>query len=424
MLRSVQERRLERLLRRIEELRAWRNAREVQIPDWQFTGSDGQTRQLRLGDFWPVHEVPVQLSASAQIPGEWAGQPVELELWLGGEGFVKLSTGYQAGLNPMHHRFPVTEKAKGGETIGIEVEAVPKGIFGSNIPEPRVERANLVIPQREVRGFERDLTMLYQACLQLNGHEVIPFLLDAAEAALSELADAWPTDSETSVSRYVLGFDNGLGSGVAAVPWDWVPEAIDAQRPTMPTWSLPHAAAPARAAAAGGSQGRHAGGQGAERAAGADQAGLSAGWAALPDRSCPYRPRLALAGARDAPEDAADLLDRARPDGSLPGFHLQPVFGAGLCLDGGGRPGCLRADQGAGGRGAVGADRRHVARVRLQRDRRRGAGAAGGLRAALLRAGVRQAQPGCLAAGRVRFLGRDAANPAWARASTASSRSR
>jgi alpha-mannosidase len=239
VLRSVQERRLERLLRRIEELRAWRNAREARITDWQFTGSDGQTRQLRLGDFWPVHEVPVRLTAEAQIPGDWAGRPVELELWLGGEGFVKLSTGYQAGLNPMHHRFPITEKATGGETIGIEVEAVPKGIFGSNIPEPRIERANLVIPEREVRGFERDLTMLYQACLQLNGHEVIPFLLDTAEAALSELADAWPTDSDTSISRYVLGFDNGLGSGVAAVPWDWVPEAIDAERPTMPTWSLP-----------------------------------------------------------------------------------------------------------------------------------------------------------------------------------------
>ena len=43
----------------------------------------------------------------------------------------------------MHHRFPVTEKAKGGETIRIEVEAVPKGIFGTNIPEPRLERAQL-----------------------------------------------------------------------------------------------------------------------------------------------------------------------------------------------------------------------------------------------------------------------------------------
>ncbi|MEA2512406.1 MAG: alpha-mannosidase [Thermomicrobiales bacterium] len=238
------ERRLERVLRRLEELRAWRNARESAIPDWQFIGSDGHSRPIKLKDFWPVVETPVRMTSEGRIPAEWAGQPVELELWLGGEGFVRLSTGLQAGLNPMHHRFPVFEQAIGGETISIEAELVPKGIFGSNIPEPRVERAHFVIPQREVRALERDLTMLYEASLQLGDHEVVPFLLDVAEAALSELAAGWPSATDIAVSRYVLGYDNGLGSGVAAVPEDWVPEAIDARRPTQPTWSLPPAPRP------------------------------------------------------------------------------------------------------------------------------------------------------------------------------------
>jgi alpha-mannosidase len=238
------ERRLERVLRRLEEFRAWRNARETPTPDWQFTARDGQPRTVHLKDFWPVHETPVRLTAETRIPAEWAGRPVELELWLGGEGFVRLSTGLQAGLNPMHHRFPVVESATGGEPLIIEAEVVPKGIFGSNISEPRLERAHLVVPQREVRALERDLTMLYEACLQLPGHEVVPFLLDVAESALSELANDWPSAMDTAVSRYVLGFDNGLGSGVVAVPGDWVPEAIDARRPTQDTWSLPPAPRP------------------------------------------------------------------------------------------------------------------------------------------------------------------------------------
>ena len=240
MLRTYQDRRLERLQRRLEEFRAWRNARQVQISEWKFTAG-GTTRTLRLGEFWPVCEVPVQFRAEATIPKAWAKQPVELELWVGGEGFVRLSTGYQAGLNPMHHRFPVTESAKGGERITIDVEAVPKGIFGTEIPEPRLERALFVVPQREVRGLERDLTMLLESCQQLGGHEVVPFLLDAAEAALSELADSWPTATDVAVTRYVLGYDNGLGAGTGAVPPDWVSEAIDAARPTNPTWSLPPA---------------------------------------------------------------------------------------------------------------------------------------------------------------------------------------
>jgi alpha-mannosidase len=222
-------------------LRAWRNARESTIETWTFTPPDGQSTDLHLGDFWPVHTLPVTLTATGTIPADWSGQPVELELWLGGEAFIQLSTGLQAGLNPMHHRFLVTESATGGEQITIVAEAVPKGIFGTNITEPRIERAHFVIPQRDVRALERDLSNLRDACLELADHEVVPYLLGVAEDALDELADGWPSDTETMLTRYVLGYGNGLGSGTQAVPGNWVPQAIDAARPTNPTWSLPPA---------------------------------------------------------------------------------------------------------------------------------------------------------------------------------------
>ena len=56
------ERRHERIARRLEELRAWRNAREHAIPDWSFTAG-GTSTSLALGDFWPVVETPVQFAA-------------------------------------------------------------------------------------------------------------------------------------------------------------------------------------------------------------------------------------------------------------------------------------------------------------------------------------------------------------------------
>jgi alpha-mannosidase len=236
---TYQERRLERLERRLEELRSWRNAREVPIVDWTFLASDGSPRPLKLGDFWPVVEVPVSLTATTLIPDTFAGFPVELELSLGGEGLVRISTGHQAGLNPMHQRFPVLERAAGGESITIDVDVVPKGIMGSDIPEPRLHRAMLVVPHREIRALERDLTMVRSACLELSAHEVTPLLLDAAEAALSELADGWPTSSDVAVSRYVLGYDDGVGQGVYAEEDDWLPDAKEVSRPTRPTWSLP-----------------------------------------------------------------------------------------------------------------------------------------------------------------------------------------
>jgi alpha-mannosidase len=236
---TYQERRLERLLRRLEELRSWRNAREVPIEEWTFVAGDGEPRQLKLGDFWPVIETPVNLTATTEFPSEFAGSPVELELSLGGEGLVRLSTGYQAGLNPMHQRFHVSDKATGGDPLTVDVEIVPKGIMGSDIPEPRLHRAMLVVPHREIRALERDLTMIHAAALELFNHEVTPLLLDAAEAALSELADGWPSSSDVVISRYVLGYDDGVGQGVFAEEDDWLPDAKEVSRPTRPIWSLP-----------------------------------------------------------------------------------------------------------------------------------------------------------------------------------------
>ena len=41
------------------------------------------------------------------------------------------------------------------------------------------------MPHLEVRGLERDLSMILQAAQQLGDHEVVPHLLDIAEAALA-----------------------------------------------------------------------------------------------------------------------------------------------------------------------------------------------------------------------------------------------
>ena len=244
MLMTYRERQHERLLRRVEELQSWRSAAEITINQWQLETLAGGEYLMELGDFWPVVETPVHLHSDIAIPAEWQGLPVEMELSLGGEGFLQLSTGLQAGLNPMHHRFPVTESAEGGDAISIDVDAVPKGLFGSHIPEPRLSRAKLTVPHREVRALERDLVMLLEACRQLGDHEVVDFLYEAAEASLSELATTWPTDTPTAVSRYVLGYDDGIGSDTGVVPNDWRPEAIDASRPTQPIWNLPPAPAP------------------------------------------------------------------------------------------------------------------------------------------------------------------------------------
>ncbi len=208
--------RLERQKRRLIELRNWRNALELPIEGWSLTAPDGHTTELRLGDRWPTQEFPVQLEATAAVPAEWAGMPVELELWLGGEGYVRLSTGAAGGLNPAHRSYHVADAARGGESIRIEAEVVPKGIFGSHIPSPGVDHAMLVVPEREVRDLERDLAMIAEAAETLDDHDVVPHLLDTIDAALVALMPSWPTNSETTLSRVVGGKGSGPSSGYSA----------------------------------------------------------------------------------------------------------------------------------------------------------------------------------------------------------------
>jgi alpha-mannosidase len=207
--RKFDNRRLERQARWLGELRAWRNAVVAPVPDWTFTGADGHEQPITIGDPWPRKDTPVTMRATARVPEAWAGQPVELELWLGGEGFVKLTPGHQEGLNPFHHDFKIAASAAGGEEIAIEAEVVPKGMFGSDVGAPVLGRAMLTIPHYQVRALETDLKMLVQTAEQLKDHDIFSHLLDLVDDAYRELAPSWPTSTEIAKVRYISGDSTG-----------------------------------------------------------------------------------------------------------------------------------------------------------------------------------------------------------------------
>ncbi len=232
------ERRLERLTRWLVELRAWRNARVQAVPDWTWVGADGVTHKLTIGDAWPSVDTPVNMSATAVVPEAWAGQPVELELWLGGEGFVKLTPGHQEGLNPFHHDFLISKAAQGGEVIEIEAEVVPKGMFGSHVYAPALDRAYLTIPQPTVRALETDIKMLLHTAQELQQHEIFSHLLDLVDGAYRELAPFWPTATDIARTRYISGDESGgahynLGQG------DYRRPGFEGTLPIMGIWNIP-----------------------------------------------------------------------------------------------------------------------------------------------------------------------------------------
>ena len=246
-MNTAERHRLERHARRIEELRLWRNAYESRIEGWRFVAGEGKAHDLIPGDFWPEIGIPVRLSSRTKVPEEWADLPVELELWLGGEGFVEISAGGRwtaGGLNPFHRAFPVLNKARGGDEVEIEAEVVSKGMFGSNVSEPRLELARLVVPQTEVRALERDLSAVFEACAALDDHEAVPRLLDALDAATVVLSTVWPTATDVTLTRYLEGFTRPVGDSAGSLPPNYAEKLVDINRHLGEPWSLPPAPGP------------------------------------------------------------------------------------------------------------------------------------------------------------------------------------
>lgn len=211
--------RLQLLEKRRNELMSWRNVFETPIRDWRFSTSFG-SEPIRLGDTWPtvdasVKHGPVRIETSFAVPSHFVGHPVELELDVGGEAFVRLSNGVTGGLNPYHQSFTVSPLASGQEQISVTIEAVPKGLFGTHNPHPRLARAMLVAVQPDVRALVHDLDVLIGVVRALGNHEAAPHLVSAGERIFMGLE--WPS----FVSEYHARLPQGsMGAGLLESLWN------------------------------------------------------------------------------------------------------------------------------------------------------------------------------------------------------------
>ncbi|WP_019586137.1 alpha-mannosidase [Deinococcus apachensis] len=171
---------LGRLERRLNELGAWRDAARLDLGEGSFLSHEAESAvPIRVGDPWPSRAFPVTLRFSPRVPEEWAGQPVALRLDVGGEGLLSVNGRPLGGLNPYHREYLLA--AQGGESLTVEVQASPKGLFGSPVRQPVLGTALLVLPDEDVRALHEDLLAVWDAARRL---------LDGGRAAIADrLAD-------------------------------------------------------------------------------------------------------------------------------------------------------------------------------------------------------------------------------------------
>lgn len=168
---------IERLRVRWQELSAWQDL-ETRPFSGEFQAARGPRAPIQVGDPWPERSFPVRLYFEVEVPPAWTGRPVWVRLKPGGEGLLFVNGKPTGGLNPYHAEYPLLEKAKGGEVLQLEVEAVPKGLFGSPVREPRLEEATLLLPDLQVRSLCADLHCVLEALPHVQP-DLAQLLLDA-----------------------------------------------------------------------------------------------------------------------------------------------------------------------------------------------------------------------------------------------------
>jgi alpha-mannosidase len=185
--------RLDRLNVRLAELQFWRARETVPVADWSLDGAP-----LQVGAFWPDRDGTKRLAATAAVPAHWPLEEARLGLDVGGESLLSLTADGRTlryGVDPYHQEFPLH-----GRQLGIETETVARLPFGEPVPEPRLERAELIWLDTGVDRLHTLLQLVAETVKQLLDHEVAPLLLDAAEDAQRSLD--WPSATQDYIARF------------------------------------------------------------------------------------------------------------------------------------------------------------------------------------------------------------------------------
>jgi alpha-mannosidase len=226
---------IEHTLRRLEhhlvELAAWQDLARLNFQPGLFTALDGTRSSIALGQSWPSRGVPILMDFEMVVPLAWAGQPVFAFIYTGGEGQLVVNNQLIGGLNMFHKEHRILERAVGGETLRIQIEAVPKNLFGTPAYDPKLEVAYLCVPDVEVRGFVEDLAAAHDAAKHLHAHsrsEVSLLILDALDKSLAHLGiPRAPT--ENYLARVM---QDPRGAGIITGVWDeWKFEGVPLELP-------------------------------------------------------------------------------------------------------------------------------------------------------------------------------------------------
>ncbi|MGJ8583545.1 MAG: alpha-mannosidase [Marinosulfonomonas sp.] len=170
----------------VHELSAWELYDRQTIGSWTLTAPDGEARDVKVGDAWSnrigIHSFQSGLLDVADRPD------AELRLNFGGEAMVRLlaEDGRQLdafGANPCHRRFAPLPT----EPFRIHAEVAARSLFGIPNRDPKLEMAELVSVQTDIRALHRRVEAIANTALTVKDEELARSLYEVAQIGLSHL---------------------------------------------------------------------------------------------------------------------------------------------------------------------------------------------------------------------------------------------
>jgi len=185
--------RIQRVAVRLDELTWWRERETVPLAGWRANGEI-----VAPGAAWPTREGVVSFTAQASGRNNWPVAETRLILDLGGEGLVTLDYGDETvsfGNDPYHKEYPVKALA-----FSVTAEATARLPFGEPVRNPVLVGGRVSWVDLPVQHLQLRLMQIVETCRLLEGHDVVPHLVAAAEEAL--LALDWPSGTEDYIARF------------------------------------------------------------------------------------------------------------------------------------------------------------------------------------------------------------------------------
>jgi alpha-mannosidase len=122
----------------------------------QYTFRDKKWKPIKIGESWGGEDTTAFFRQKIKVPADFAGKPIALQIFLGGDSLVTVNGKPFHGLDIFRNELRLTPKARAGEVLDIEIESY-MNFGGSSAKTNELLCSDLVTVDTEVSDAYWDL---------------------------------------------------------------------------------------------------------------------------------------------------------------------------------------------------------------------------------------------------------------------------